>query len=716
MSRHHVSRGSRASLLALTALLVAGPVLFSAAPAGAAPVPAVQQDPEGTAAAVAVPGAPTGVTAVGGDRSVTVSWSGAPDNGSPITGYVVTSDRDQTVAVAADVTTATLTGLENGRSHTVWVSAVNAVGTGPTAMAGATPTGAVPSAPRSVTAVPRYSSATVSWLPPSDNAGAVTYYTVFASPQPGGRTAASGTATSGTSVEVYGLGNGTAYTFVVQASNGYVYGPESARTAPVVPGGSPTAIQARWEQLGSVLSDLGTPRASEVCGLRGGGCAQEFTDGGIYWSPATGARVLYQDLWKYVQLGAEASVLGYPVTDEQTLYDGGRVTHFQGGSIYEAKGTYAPHAVLGAIRDKWAEGHWQEGPLGYPTSDELPLPGGGAVSHFQGGSIYWSPATGAHVVRGLVRDSWVAQGAQAGALGYPTTDEIDLFPGAVSHFQGGSIYFSGPTGAHVVRGAIDQKLSQSQGPRGFLGFPVTDEVPLPGGAVTHFERGSIYWSPAAGAHWVRGLIRDEWASLGAQTGVLGYPTTDEVGLGGGAVTHFQNGSIYFSPASGSHAVVGAIRDKWASLGWQGGRLGYPTTGELPLAGGAVSHFQGGSIYFSPATGAHMVTGAIRDRWAAYGGQDGMLGYPTSDEVPVGFSPWSYEAATHFQGGSIYFSGATGAHVVRGAIRDKWASMGWQRSVLGYPTSEEYDVPGGRRSDFQFGSITWTPARGAVSSR
>ncbi|WP_198598040.1 hypothetical protein [Blastococcus atacamensis] len=29
----------------------------------------------------------------------------------------------------------------------------------------------------------------------------------------------------------------------------------------------------------------------EVCGLRGGGCAQGFQSGSIHWSPATGARV-----------------------------------------------------------------------------------------------------------------------------------------------------------------------------------------------------------------------------------------------------------------------------------------------------------------------------------------------------------------------------------------------------------------------------------------
>ena len=33
-------------------------------------------------------------------------------------------------------------------------------------------------------------------------------------------------------------------------------------------------------------------------------------------------------------------------------------------------------------------------------------------------------------------------------------------------------------------------------------------------------------------------------------------------------------------------------------------------------------------------------------------------------------------------------------------------LGAEKSQLGLPTSGEYDVSGGRKNDFQFGSITW----------
>jgi hypothetical protein len=56
----------------------------------------------------------------------------------------------------------------------------------------------------------------------------------------------------------------------------------------------------------------------------------------------------------------------------------------------------------------------------------------------------------------------------------------------------------------------------------------------------------------------------------------------------------------------------------------------------------------------------------------------------------------------------------GAHEVQGAIRDRWKALGWERSRLGYPTRDEYAVTGGRRSDFQHGSITWTAKTGATT--
>ncbi|WP_258079788.1 LGFP repeat-containing protein [Nocardia cyriacigeorgica] len=39
--------------------------------------------------------------------------------------------------------------------------------------------------------------------------------------------------------------------------------------------------------------------------------------------------------------------------------------------------------------------------------------------------IYWSAATGAHIIWGSIRDTWLASDAENGRYGYPTSDEYD---------------------------------------------------------------------------------------------------------------------------------------------------------------------------------------------------------------------------------------------------------------------------------------------------
>jgi hypothetical protein len=376
------------------------------------------------------------------------------------------------------------------------------------------------------------------------------------------------------------------------------------------------------------------------------------------------------------------------------------------GTLRVADGT----GPVSPVQALWAARGGAAGALGPAVTAETNLGDVAAAEHFRNGSVYWSTTTGAHSVQGAIRDKWASLGWQAGALGFPTTDEAPLAGGAVSHFQGGSVYWSAAAGAHAVRGAIRDRWAAAGWETGPLGYPTSDEYRLAGGAASVFQGGSVYWSEATGAHIVRGLIRDAWAATGWENGPLGYPTSDETTLpGGGAVTHFQGGSVYWSPATGAHVVRGLIRDAWATSGWQSGPLGYPTTDELPLRNGAVTHFQGGSVYWSPTTGAHVVRGAIRDVWAASGWEAGPVGYPTTDELALPGGA----AVSHFERGSVYWSPATGVHMVMGAIRDRWNAMGAERSALGFPTSDEYAASGGRRTDFQGGSIVWTPTAGAV---
>lgn len=185
--------------------------------------------------------------------------------------------------------------------------------------------------------------------------------------------------------------------------------------------------------------------------------------------------------------------------------------------------------------------------------------------------------------------------------------------------------------------------------------------------------------------------------------------------GVGRYNHFERGSIYWTPTLGAHVVMGSIRVKWEQLGWERSILGYPITDELttPDGRGRYNHFQGGSIYWTQETGAWEVHGSIRAKWEQLDWEKGILGYPITDET---VTPDGVGRFNHFQKGSIYWTPTTGAHEVHGLIRAKWESLGWETGALGYPVSDEYAVTGGRESEFQKGFLTLNTATNTVSVR
>lgn len=76
------------------------------------------------------PGAPTNLTATRGDGSVTLAFDApADDGGSPITGYEVSVDEGDWIALPDD---GKVSGLTNGTTYLFWVRAVNEVGGGAT--------------------------------------------------------------------------------------------------------------------------------------------------------------------------------------------------------------------------------------------------------------------------------------------------------------------------------------------------------------------------------------------------------------------------------------------------------------------------------------------------------------------------------------------------------------------------------------------------------
>ena len=189
-------------------------------------------------------------------------------------------------------------------------------------------------------------------------------------------------------------------------------------------------------------------------------------------------------------------------------------------------------------------------------------------------------------------------------VGAPIANEVSIAGGAKQEFEKGTIYWSSATGAQLVKGGIRFTFDRNGG-TATIGFPVAGEKSNGiGGAYQSFQKGKILWSSKTGARALRGAIGSRYSAMGNEKGALGYPTADEKPNGiGGSYQVFQKGKILWSSKTGAHALKGAIATRYNDLGNERGRLGYPTSGEYSSAGKTRQNYQGGFISWSSRTGA-----------------------------------------------------------------------------------------------------------------
>ncbi|MGR7023807.1 hypothetical protein [Geodermatophilus sp. URMC 62] len=469
----------------------------------------------------------------------------------------------------------------------------------------------------------------------------------------------------------------------------------------------------------SAISWIGAPTEAVRCGLPRGGCHQFFANGAIYWSPGTGAHALggaILNAWSSRRY--ENGFLGYPVGEELPTADGaGRMQNFEGGAVFWSASTGA-WPVAGGVRAAWAGAGADAGPLGYPIGAEVPTADGvGVLQLFRGGAVFYSPSTGAQPVRGAVRAVWGGLGAETGVLGYPTSPELPTADrsGVLQLFQYGAVFYSDATGAQPVWGAIRVAWGRSGAETGPLGYPLAAEHPGPDGMGTaqDFQHGSVWYTAATGAHAVSGTLADAWAVRGGVTGSLGWPVTDarRVSGGGGTTQTFQSGALYSLTGAETVLVRGAVLAEYLSEDADAGVLGLPLGEETTEPTGQVQRFQRGIVHWTASTGAIAVRGGVLDAWTASGGLAGPLGAPVAREADAGSG-----RVQRFAGGNVYWSGATGAHTVRSALVAGLEEAGGVLSALGFPVAEERSSGAARVQDFQSGSVYATTAGGAHAVR
>ncbi len=237
--------------------------------------------------------------------------------------------------------------------------------------------------------------------------------------------------------------------------------------------------------------------------------------------------------------------------------------------------------------------------IGTCLSNEYEGANGGRIQDFTGGRAYWHPDTGAHVVWGRIGSRYAEMGGPASPLGYPVTNEMATPDGVgrFNHFEHGSIYWTPETGAQVVLGDMMNAWGASGWELGPLGYPVESRREVPGGVAQNFQHGTLLKLDDGEARIVRGAIGDKYRELGAENSDLGLPTSNEIPLRGGAFQSFEHGNIYWSEETGAQPTpYGDIFDHWGSTGWENGDFGYPVGPLQPVrAGGLEQQFQGGWI-------------------------------------------------------------------------------------------------------------------------
>jgi len=373
------------------------------------------------------------------------------------------------------------------------------------------------------------------------------------------------------------------------------------------------AIRECYYQSNKVMSKLGVPK--EICQedatvqmspQKTFGHKRTFTHGAIYWSGLGGTQPVWRGFSKiHEREGGAQGVLGFPLTPSLPAEP-------------------SPQGTKGSFQR--FEGQWN-----YPEDiNTTPVERCGAT-------LYCSEQYGTHPTWGGIGICYERQWGTAGALGFPTSDEIDVGPshhrtkGKCQHFEGGTIYWSWKTEAHRIKGEIAKLHDSLNGVGGKLGFPLSNEAtahPSPQETTGTFQRfeGGLY-----------GFL-----SFGDESDYDGWD--------------YDEGISVYSSKYGTYPVWGEIRICYESLGNTGGVLGFPISSETEAAKspqgtrGWYQRFEGGIIFWCKNYGGMPVVGSFLALYDEFGGTEGRFGFPKSPEKSAEKNPKML--LQEFEGGVI----------------------------------------------------------------
>ncbi len=204
------------------------------------------------------------------------------------------------------------------------------------------------------------------------------------------------------------------------------------------------------------------------------------------------------------------------------------------------------------------------------------------------------------------------------------------------------------------------------------------------------------------------------------------PTEDEVFKGDVVSQKFTGGELSWNRASKEFTTVPPdLADQLAGLSIPedatsainaarraaGGALGPLGAKQGPQYAigqdGAGQDFAGGKIFYSPATGANVVSGQVLKKYESVGGPQSDLGFPSSNEADGGLKTGSRVSTFSAKDKPVIFwTPDYGAFIVRGAMNAAWEKLGGAAGPLGPPVADQSENGNVVSQRFTGGEVSW----------
>lgn len=285
---------------------------------------------------------------------------------------------------------------------------------------------------------------------------------------------------------------------------------------------------------------------------------------------------------------------------------------------------------------------------------------------------------------------------------------LRMYDGVAEHLETGLALAE-----QLGMGEIWSKYLDLGGENSLLHRPKGPEKKAGAGLYREFDQGNLYWSPATGVCMVPGKFRDYYVQIQGPLGRLGFPLADMEELPikepVSYVLRCENGAMYFSQPTGVHALYGEIYQYYISNGCEylTGPVTFPASdiSELP-SGWKTCDFLNGVLYQHPDKGEIILHSNIATAYEANDPNRSEWGWPTVSSWKIKNSKGNFIGETAcFEKGLAYWHPQHGTHFLPMSLSAFYEIEGrGPTGPLGFPTSEGQIMEGFEYFSFENGII------------